>query len=405
MGLEAGLSEDTLLTIVEQVEGGVDDISDRGKIEITDSTPESFKVAALEQREHERNVLTAQILEKVTSRAYELSKYAKGLITYDTTLGILDAVIEDGLRDISYDGTGELQRPLITTQTWTKFLSRLVEALGPRDVNKALKELNKVINETREKNGLAAVNRTGWTGEKFSSQDPKKQVAATIEKLDGVPTNLDETYKRIAAVVDWYAIVLTDKLWTPNNAPAIIDRRSDLFGQIETLLIQVQDHPLMNGTVNPELDKDAATTPAPQDLLALTAQLEAAMNEAWVKALEMGENYDKTQNPELDQHTLNAIQDLIVKEKKLDYEAAEAYRKARLMLADEEQTPKGESSRLKGNELLREQGTLLAEMNEVKAQRERLEMGTETITNRIRILANSPRLSGRTPQKGLTQGD
>jgi hypothetical protein len=199
----------------------------------------------------------------------------------------------------------------------------------------------------------------------------------------------------VGAVVDWYAVVLTDKLWTPDNAPAIIDTRSTLFHELESLLIEVQDDPAMSGTLNVELDGVDLSQPAPVSLESLATRLEQAMQSAWAKAAELGKEYPMVEESRpVEQDVQEQLDDLEVEETSLRAEVAKDRRRANLILRNTEATVEGDNARAQAERLLAR-----ANANETKAsglskEATRLRMGTDSIATRVRLLASNPRLQG-----------
>lgn len=149
--------------------------------------------------------------------------------------------------------------------------------------------------------------------------------------------------ERISKVVDWYAHILVDPLWTSEHAPAILDRRSELMADVESVLVQLQDHPLMQGTVDPAHLSEIGQQPAPVDFAQLTGELERTMHVAWETARSSGQSYptrDLEQTPQQIADTLDAQADV----------ASLRAKAAKLRLSDPA-TPDGAGKHAKAAEL------------------------------------------------------
>jgi hypothetical protein len=159
----------------------------------------------------------------------------------------------------------------------------------------------------------------------------------------------------------------------------------------------------MKGTLSIDLeDLDAdLNAPAPRDLRELAFKLETQMSAAWKKAEELGNNYEKDLTRGPDNRDEEQRDTLEVQAAELMLEAKKNRRLANLALRNSEDTIDGANARARGEKLLKDAETAEQEASELGRQAQRLDMGTDTIANRVRILANHPRLQNGKPTPAI----
>lgn len=222
----------------------------------------------------------------------------------------------------------------------------------------------------------------------------------TPERVAAHPEDSVGAYsKRISTVVDWYAGILIDPLWVSENAPALIDRRSEAFAPIESVLVRLQDHPLMRGSLDVSTLDAIGNQVAPPDFVELTYQLELAMKTAWDKAVSEGTSYTPNRDTpnvaaklKADKALLEAIT--------LEVEIGELQEKAEKLTSFSPETEEGQISHAKAKELLQRAAELAVERDAAAAQAqafadeaERLARDTDSIEKLFQTLSKAPLLS------------
>ena len=201
---------------------------------------------------------------------------------------------------------------------------------------------------------------------------------------------------RIGKVVDWYAGILVDPLqagWTAENAPAIIDRRSTIFANLETLLVQLQDHPLMRGTVDPGALGDLGQQAAPADFTTLTRALESTMHQAWEEATQAGSAYTTREvddNPHQKLDELHARHAAV----QLRAEALGLLTTAQALRLETPDTPEGAAKHAKAHELEQRAQALDVEAAHKEQHAATIAHGTDDIIRLVQALSVNPLLAG-----------
>lgn len=236
--------------------------------------------------------------------------------------------------------------------------SRANHALQDRDTynapfSNAVTERNpaKDVSTSRSSNVvLAAFNPDESRSATVHRSESRTKEAASVSAPVAPAMSLAAHGERISKVVDWYAALLVDPLWTETHAPAILDRRSLVFSRIEQILVQLQDHPLMRGSVDASVLEHVHDQAAPSDLAGLTAQLEMAMNAAWTEAVQTGTTYPTREVP-VDPHA--RMEELTSRQQatRLQAQAADLLVTAQGLRLDNPDSTEGAAKHAKATEL------------------------------------------------------
>lgn len=205
---------------------------------------------------------------------------------------------------------------------------------------------------------------------------------------------------RIGKVVDWYAGVLVDPLWVVEHAPALVDRRSAVFATLEAVLVRLQDHPLMQGSVDVSALEDVGAQLAPRDFSDLTRDLELAMHAAWDVARSSGGRYE-TRAVEVPAEVRLAEVGTRHEASKLRTDALGLLSTVEALRLEDPSSPEGAAKHAKADELQARAGELERVAAGKEAQASELVRDVAGIERLVRAVGSAPLLGASTGVDGL----